>query len=104
MIIPGEYYLITTNAWFIAPDGEEYRGAWGKCKVDTTENVFGFTPTRPSTNWYCIVGDGDNSIVIAGCQIHYAVRCKTRPAQKMGTFKLEATKSDSPLNRIYFTE
>jgi hypothetical protein len=82
MIKDGQRYIITTNAWFYAPDGEQYRGAWGTCHLSKIEDVFGFTPVRPSTNWYLTVGSGEHEIVIAGCQIHYAVRCEQVPEDK----------------------
>ena len=82
MVVDGENYIVTTNDWFIAPDGNNYRAAWGKCKMFKIEDVFGFTPARPSTNWYLQIGEGDGSIIVAGCQIHYAIKCKNSPDQQ----------------------
>lgn len=104
MIINDKYYLITCNDWFIAPDGEEYRSAWGKCNITEAKDSFGFTPLRPSTNWFCKVGDGDNSIIIAGCHIHYAIECSIKPFKRTETYINDTTKVQLTANKIYFTE
>lgn len=100
----GEYHLITTDSFFVAPDGEEYRAAWGKCFVVEAKESFGFVPLRPSTNWFCRVGEGENSIIVAGCQIHYAVRCKNKPFKRLETYEHEVSKVPMVANKIYFTE
>lgn len=104
MIINRQYYLITADTYFFAPDGEQYIAAWGKCEIVEAKECFGFTSLRPSTNWFCKVGDGENEIIIAGCQIHFAVRCTKRPKTLRG--KSISTTSNQPLlnNKIYFTE
>jgi len=106
MIKNGEYYLITTDNWFTAPDGERYCAVWGKTEIKTTEEIFNFTPKRPSTNWFIIVGKEESKqIIIAGCQIHFAIRCNERPFYKMGTYlRNEKTDEELPYNNIYFTE
>jgi hypothetical protein len=71
-------YLITTDAMFLAPDGQYYQGAWGTVKV-LTDGVLGVKTNRNATNWFAMVGSADNHIIIAGCQIHYAVKCDKRP-------------------------
>lgn len=71
--------MVTTDNWFIGPDGESYKSAWGTCILEKMEDVFGFTPSRPSTNWYLKVGSDEKQIIIAGCQIHYAIRADKRP-------------------------
>lgn len=30
-------YLITTDAWFIAPDGQQYKAVWGDVEIVTDE-------------------------------------------------------------------
>ncbi len=68
----GQKYLITTSNWFFAPDGENYIAAHGTVhSVVDSEAVLGLRANRNSTNWYVIIGD----LIIAGCQIHYALRC-----------------------------
>ena len=71
-------YLITTDAWFIAPDGKMYRAVWGN--VEIVEDTFlGLKTNRNSSNWFAKVGSKDNHVIIAGCQIHYAIRCEKMP-------------------------
>lgn len=71
-------YLITTDNWFYAPDGRKYKAAWGEVQI-VEDTVLGIKTNRNSTNWYAKVGNGYKHILIAGCQIHYAVRCKEKP-------------------------
>jgi hypothetical protein len=104
MIVNGEYHLITTDSYFLAPDGEEYRSAWGRCFIIEAKEAFGFVPLRPSTNWFCRVGDGENSIIIAGCQIHYAVQCETKPFKRPERYNHETTQVPIVANKIYFAE
>ncbi|QFQ87340.1 hypothetical protein F8A10_07830 [Paracoccus kondratievae] len=71
MIMPGQKYLITTDNWFFAPDGENYRAVWGTVNaVVDAETALGIKTNRNSTNWYVSIGD----MIVAGCQIHYAMR------------------------------
>lgn len=72
-------YLITTDGWFYGPDGKQYRGAWGNTEV-LTDEVLGVKTNRNSTNWYLKVGSEADHVVIAGCQVHYAVRCEEKPS------------------------
>ena len=72
-------YLIQTEAWFTAPDGKSYNAAWGEVKTFTAEETLGIKTNARSTNWYVKVGTEEKHIVIAGCQIHYAVRCDKEP-------------------------
>ncbi|RYH04115.1 hypothetical protein EU805_01715 [Salipiger sp. IMCC34102] len=77
----GEKYLITTDSWFITPSGESFLSVFGTVHgvVDSTE-VLGIRTNAKSTNWYVVIGD----LIVAGCQIHYAVRCEsfdTKPHQ-----------------------
>lgn len=104
MLIHGEYYLITCDAWFAGPDGEEYRAVWGKCEIIETKESFGFTPLRPSTNWYCKVGEGEKSVIVAGCQIHYAVKCDIKPILRKETYLDDMSKVERSFNRIWLTE
>jgi len=71
-------YLITTDAWFYAPDGLKYRGVWGEVKI-VEDSVLGLKTNRSSTNWYAYVGSEEKGMLVAGCQIHYAVKCLTPP-------------------------
>ena len=100
-------YLITTDAWFFAPDGNMYRAAWGEVEIFTDE-ILGIKTNRNATNWFAKVGSEDNHIIIAGCQIHYSIRSEQRP----NSGKVLETCAD-PANglkeyhvqtRIYFAE
>lgn len=103
MIADNEYYLVTTNNWFYGPDGQQYRAVWGRAKVINAKEVFGVNPTH-MTNWFMKIGDGDKSVLVAGCQIHYAVRSDKRPEQLQGTYKTNDGDRVHPMNAIYFTE
>lgn len=71
-------YLVTTDNWFIAPNGKQYRSVWGKV-VLVNDTVLGIKTNAKSTNWYAVIGDGDSKIIIAGCQVHYAIECHESP-------------------------
>ena len=62
-------YLITTDDYFIAPDGKEYKCVWGDVQI-LNDNVLGVKTNRNAVNWYAKVGD----VIIAGCQIHFAIK------------------------------
>jgi hypothetical protein len=63
--------LITTNDWFVAPNGQTYKAAFGTVKaVLDSQQVLGVRTNARSTNWYVELG----SLTIAGCQIHYAIK------------------------------
>lgn len=71
-------YLITTDAWFYAPDGLKYRSVWGDVKI-MEDSVLGVKTNRNSSNWYAYVGSEEKGMIVAGCQIHYAVKCDKAP-------------------------
>jgi hypothetical protein len=71
-------YLITTDNWFYAPDGKQYRAVWGNVEV-LGDEIIGVKTNRNSTNWFAKVGTVDNHVIVAGCQIHYAVKSDERP-------------------------
>lgn len=67
----GHKLLITTDNWFCAPNGRQYKAVFGTVKaVRTAEETLGVRPNGRSTNWYVEIGN----MVIAGCQVHYAIR------------------------------
>jgi hypothetical protein len=92
----GENYLVTTDGWWFAPDGMQYKSVWGKASIQKTEDVLGFTPLRPSTNWFISIW----KVIIAGCQIHYLIRCPEEPMFFERTFEDNGMK----LGRIYISE
>ena len=68
----GKKVLVTTDHWFFAPDGRQYRAAWGTVVgIETDDKTLGIRTNARSTNWYLQLG----GLMIAGCQIHYAVAC-----------------------------
>jgi len=106
MIENGKKYLINTDNWFMAPDGESYHSAWGTCYLKKTEDVFGFTPARPSTNWFIKVGSEEKYVIIAGCQIYYAVHSENRPVSKHEGkyYKDKDSQIEWVEERIYYAE
>lgn len=68
-------YLITTDAWFYAPDGKQYRAVFGEVNI-LSDNFLQIKTNARSSNWFAKVGNENNHVIIAGCQIHYAVKCE----------------------------
>ncbi len=71
-------YLITTEKYFIAPDGLSYQAVWGDVKL-VEDSILGVKTNRNSANWYAVVGGNGKEIIVAGCQIFYAVKCEKKP-------------------------
>lgn len=71
-------YLITTDNWFFAPDGRQYKSIWGNVKV-VEDSILGIKTNRNSSNWFIKIGKDETHVIIAGCQIHYAVKCDEKP-------------------------
>jgi len=71
-------YLITTDNWFYAPNGLKYRSVWGDVKI-VEDSLLGIKTNRNSSNWYAYVGNEEKGMIVAGCQIHYAVKCDKAP-------------------------
>jgi len=67
----GKKALITTDCWFIAPNGKQYKAVFGTIKaVQSSEETLGVRTNAKSTNWYVEIG----CMTLAGCQIHYAIQ------------------------------
>ena len=77
----GKKAIITTDCWFIAPNGKQYRSVFGTVKaVKSSEETLGVRTNARSTNWYVEIG----CMTLAGCQIHYAIRtdhCNLDPVE-----------------------
>lgn len=71
-------YLITTDNWFLAPDGKQYKACFGEVKI-VEDSFLNIKTNRNSSNWFAMVGNEDNHVLIAGCQIHYAIKCENTP-------------------------
>ena len=66
----GQKVLINTDNWFIAPNGRQYRAVFGTVHAILNDtDTLGIKTNARSTNWYVKIGN----MLIAGCQIHYAV-------------------------------
>ena len=74
-------YIITTDAWFYAPDGKLYRAVWGEVEVFDDNQVLGIKTNAKATNWYAKIGTDENHVIVAGCQIHYATKCEQKPEE-----------------------
>ncbi len=72
-------YLITTDNYFFAPDGKQYRAVWGDVKVINDKESLGINTNARSANWYAAIGSEENHVIVAGCQIHYSVKCENKP-------------------------
>lgn len=71
MLVIGDKVLVTTDGWFFAPDGEQYRAVFGTVRgIHSSEEVLGIRTNARSTNWYAEIGN----TLLAGCQIHYCVK------------------------------
>lgn len=71
-------YLITTDAWFYGPDGKQYRAVWGEVVI-VSDSILGIKTNVRSSNWFAKVGSEDNHVIVAGCQIHYAIKSEKKP-------------------------
>lgn len=80
----GEKYLITTDNWFLAPDGKQYKGVWGSVEI-LSDSFLGIKTNARSSNWFVKVGTHKNHVILAGCQVHYAVRCDDCNASHVNT-------------------
>ena len=72
-------YLITTDAYFIAPDGVQYRAVWGDVQVISADEALGIQTNRNSSNWFIKIGTEGSHVILAGCQVHYATACPKPP-------------------------
>ncbi|QGZ16194.1 hypothetical protein Hena1_00180 [Erwinia phage Hena1] len=83
--VPGQKMLITTDNYFFAPDGKQYRAAWGVCHgVQDADSTLGLKSNRGASNWFVLLGN----LLIAGCQIHYAVACDTMSFGKTHSYDI----------------
>ena len=78
----GDTYLVTTDDWFIASDGDQYKAVWGTLKAVETDKILGIQTNRHSANWFLVIGD----MTVAGCQVHYTIKspsCNFQPITRM---------------------
>lgn len=99
----GETYLITTDNWFFAPDGNNYKAVFGTVKsVQNDMDTLGIKTNAKSTNWYIAIGN----MLIAGCQIHYAIKTTTcSKAQSVSEVEHKGNMYSNLVgSRIYFAD
>ena len=72
-------FLVTLSGWFYAPDGRQYHGVWGRVAIKKDDETLGIKTNNQSTNWYAVIGEGEKSVIVAGCQIKYACVCINPP-------------------------
>jgi hypothetical protein len=66
----GKNILITTDNWFISPNGQQCNSVWGTLHgCYKAEDTLGIKVNSRSTDWYVSIGN----MIIAGCQVHYAM-------------------------------
>jgi len=96
-------YLITTDSWFIAPDGVQYKAVWGEVNI-VDDTILGIKTNRGSANWFAKVGTEKKHVIVAGCQIHYACKTEQEPfTGKVKDWSLDASnynEEETP-TRIY---
>ena len=97
-------YLVTTDAWFYAPDGKQYRAAWGEIKI-LEDSFLGIKTNRMSANWFAKIGSEDMHIIVAGCQINYSIKCDEYPETGLvKDFYGEESEASSRPSKIYIAE
>lgn len=99
-------YLITTDDWFLVPDGQSYKAAWGEVSI-LQDSLLGVKTNSRSTNWYAKIGNDSKHIIVAGCQIHYAVKCDKKPKQHKHISEIEhegVSTEHKGMTRIYIAE
>lgn len=68
----GQKVLLTSQSWFYAPDGKQYKSVHGTLKgIHEAGNTLGFIPNRSHANWFIEIGD----MTIMGCQVLYVIKC-----------------------------
>lgn len=83
----GKTVLLTVDNWFYAPNGKQYRAIFGTLRgVHTAEATLGVRPNGKSANWYIEIGD----MVVAGCQVNYALRCDAVNFAPVGDYASDA--------------
>lgn len=82
----GSCVLVTTDNWFYGPDGRQYRGVFGTVRgVYSDQETLGIKTNARSTNWYAEIGN----VTIAGCQVHYVIRCNTPPPATLNDYEVK---------------
>lgn len=98
-------YLIHCDSWFTAPDGMQYKAVFGNVEI-LTDDYLGIKTNRNAHNWFAKVGSEENHVIIAGCQIHYSVKCEKVNAGRCIYNEVQEGKAQEfdILSRIYVPE
>ena len=98
-------YLITADAWFYAPDGNQYKSVWGEVEI-VSDSVLGIKTNVRSSNWFAKIGSEEKHIIIAGCQIHYACKSENKPSIKSTEINVidGISKTEERLYAVYIAE
>lgn len=98
-------YLITTDGWFYAPDGRQYKSVWGEVEI-ISDAILNIKTNVRSSNWFAKIGSNNNHVIVAGCQIHYACKYDKEP-QKISedtTVTNGVRKTEVRLYSVYIAE
>jgi len=98
-------YLITTDNWFFAPDGRQYRAVWGEVEI-ISDSFLNIKTNIKSSNWFAKVGSEDKFVIIAGCQIHYACKTDIQPLTDTTDTSIlnDITEIKKTINTIFIAE
>jgi len=98
-------YLITTDAWFYAPDGRQYKSVWGEVEI-VSDSILGIKTNVRSSNWFAKIGSNKNHVIVAGCQIHYACKSEKQPETIFSDITIidGIRKTEERLYAIYIAE
>lgn len=76
--------LLTSQSWFYAPDGKQYKAVWGTLKgIHEAGKTLGFIPNRSHANWFIEIG----KMTIMGCQVLFVVECDAIETGKIQDWK-----------------
>lgn len=93
-------YLITTDDWFFAPDGREYRAAWGEVEVLKEDETISYRINADPAKWFMRIGNEESHMIIAGDRIHYMIKSENPPSTEE-TFDFSSEGNFRNPTRIY---
>lgn len=99
----GKKVLVSCSDWFIAPDGKEYKAAWGTLNGIVSDEDMKLKMARMHANFYLLVG----KFMIAGCEAKFVIESEQRPntEESLGWTHHEGNlKTFSRPSLIYFAE
>lgn len=81
----GKKVLITTDRWFIGPDGQDHAAVWGTLNRIWTDKDLDFKAATGMANWVYEIGD----VIIMGCQVKYFCLCEIQPNPDQNCWSLK---------------